>query len=89
MVFVDGIFCLTGIVFFIVGFKLSHRIAGPIYRLNKDLKSYVENKGEDKLVIKFRDNDFFQDLKDNVNTAFDVKHVDQKMDDDTSEKIAG
>ena len=54
-------FCL--IVFF--GILISHKIAGPLYRLSQDLQSMVEtNKNRDVI---FRKGDYFQDLKVIIN----------------------
>lgn len=40
--------------------KLSHRFAGPIFRVQNDLDRFA--KGEKVPTVRFRDNDFWQDL---------------------------
>jgi methyl-accepting chemotaxis protein len=57
-------FLITSIIVFlfivISGIWYSHRIAGPIYRINNQLKTIAMNKIVDK--ISFRKKDFFQEL---------------------------
>ena len=53
---------------------LSHRVAGPIYRLKKHLKNFIETNKYEKLF--FRKNDFFSDLPDLVNTTL-IKVADK------------
>ena len=48
-----------------IGIKLSHRVAGPIYRMTKHLEELNEN-GESK-EVKFRENDYFLELQDEFN----------------------
>ena len=59
-------FIVTLILFLFIGFKFSHKVAGPLYRLNEHLKSIAENNGELK-EIKFRDGDFFKEIEENFN----------------------
>jgi len=40
--------------------KLSHRFAGPIFRVQNDLDRFA--RGEEIATMRFRDNDFWQDL---------------------------
>ena len=44
--------------------KLSHRFAGPIYRLRQDLEMY---KSDSKVRTRIRKTDFLQDLPDSIN----------------------
>ncbi|MEQ8208896.1 MAG: hypothetical protein RH917_03620 [Lacipirellulaceae bacterium] len=52
-------------VFVVDTIKISHRFAGPIYRLRQTIKEIAET-GEVK-VLKFRDFDFWQGLADDFN----------------------
>lgn len=47
------------------GLWLSHRVAGPVYRIRNEIKKIVE--GEPLNRISIRDHDYFHDLKDSIN----------------------
>ena len=47
---------LAGIFFYAIFF--SHRIAGPLYRINAILRALIEDR--DPPVVEFRDDDYFQ-----------------------------
>ncbi len=49
--------------------KLSHRFAGPIYRLRQTIRSIAD--GNDPPRVKFRDFDFWQGLADDFNRMID------------------
>ncbi len=51
------------------GFLLSHKIAGPIYRLKKHLD--MLNSGETTDNVRFRDHDFFMEVQDSFNLFLD------------------
>jgi len=53
------------IIFLILGLVFSHRIAGPIYRLNRHLREV--GNGDHMNDVKFRKNDFFPELADAFN----------------------
>jgi hypothetical protein len=55
---VSGLIMLFGLVY-------SHRIAGPVYRLQKYLKDRID--GRVKGPVSFRDGDYFQELAETVN----------------------
>lgn len=55
-----------------IGIKLSHRVAGPIYRMTKHLEELNE-KGESK-EVKFRENDYFLELQDEFNKFVKSSH---------------
>lgn len=60
---------VSAIVFgglFIAGVYLSHRIAGPVYRIQCYLQEFYE-KGEPGSSIKFREGDFFPEIAELVN----------------------
>jgi hypothetical protein len=60
---------LTGIFIYVIFF--SHRIAGPLHRINAILRALIEDR--DPSVVKFRDDDFFQP------TAALLKELSEKM----------
>jgi hypothetical protein len=61
-----GITVLTGItIIFLGGLRLSHRVAGPIYVLNRQIESFC--RGELPTDLKFRKGDFLIDIQDNFN----------------------
>ena len=64
------------VVFFVTGLILvviSHKMAGPIFRLEKHLEE-INETGEVKL-IRFRKNDYLQNLELQINKTFS-KHQD-------------
>ena len=64
----------------IAGLALSHKIAGPVYRIQSYLKSlYLEGEPPGKL--KFRDGDFFPEVADLVNGLvqhYEKQHYEKK-----------
>jgi len=60
---------LVGI--FIYAILFSHRIAGPLYRINAVLRALIDDR--DPPVVKFRDDDYFQP------TAGLLKELSEKM----------
>ncbi|OIP33851.1 MAG: hypothetical protein AUK27_08995 [Deltaproteobacteria bacterium CG2_30_66_27] len=60
---------LAGI--FIYAIFFSHRIAGPLYRINAILRALIEDR--DPPVVKFRDDDYFQP------TAALLKELSEKL----------
>ena len=55
---------------FIVGIFFSHKIAGPLYKLQIFLKDIREGKSRGKLM--FRDGDHFPEVADDFNKTMDV-----------------
>lgn len=51
---------LAGIFFYVIFF--SHRVAGPVYRINAILQALLEDR--EPPVLKFRDSDYFQATAD-------------------------
>ena len=51
---------LAGVFLYVI--FLSHRIAGPVYRINAILRALLENR--EPPVVKFRDGDYFQPTAD-------------------------
>ena len=64
-----AILSLAGI--FIYAIYFSHRIAGPLYRINAILRELIEDR--DPSIVKFRDDDYFQP------TAALLKELSEKM----------
>jgi hypothetical protein len=63
---VYGITVLLSIItIYVGGLRLSHRIAGPIYVLNRHIERIC--RGETSEDLKFRKDDFMLDVKDNFN----------------------
>jgi len=56
---------------FVYAILFSHRIAGPVYRINAVLRALIDDR--DPPVVKFRDGDFFQP------TAALLKELSEKM----------
>lgn len=50
------------------GLFYSHRIAGPLYRLNLYFREAANKKSEDLPPVNFRENDFFQEIPVAINT---------------------
>lgn len=55
---------------FLVGIFLSHKIAGPLFKLRKFLKNLGENQSNDKLY--FRDGDYFKEVAEDYNKMIQV-----------------
>ncbi|MCM8819141.1 MAG: hypothetical protein NC915_06685 [Candidatus Omnitrophica bacterium] len=65
-----GILCLLFLlVVFYFEIRFLHRIAGPLYRIEKVLKDLSEGKNVEK--IKLRKKDFYKSLAETVNQVID------------------
>lgn len=64
-----GLIFIFAVVFAFLGLKLSHRIAGPLHRLETEMKNLSEGKKVEPL--KFREGDFFKPLADTFNNLCD------------------
>ena len=64
----DKIFGYTSIFSFLIiqggGLYLSHKVAGPLYRLNQHLKNYSRNN---VTPLKFRKGDYFKEIEQSFN----------------------
>lgn len=67
----------TGLTFFICIF-FSHRIAGPLYKLQKYLREYRD--GLPRIPLTFRKGDYFQEVAEDVNLTLDQIEEDHKKD---------
>lgn len=65
-----GTICFVSMLICGFGLLYSHRIAGPIYRLQKYLKGRAE--GLETGHLKFRDNDYFPELAEAVNNFIEA-----------------
>lgn len=63
---------ISAVISSIISIYISHRIVGPIYRLRKYFQD-AKTEGV-KTPLKFRDNDYFEDLPETIN---DVLFKDQ------------
>ena len=66
------------ILIFLACIFFSHKIAGPIYKLNMFLQKISKN--EDMQIISFRDGDYFHELADNYNDAIRKIKTTRKQD---------
>ena len=57
----------------VVGLVLSHKIAGPMYRLRVHLEEFAASRTPRPL--KFRDGDFFSEIPDAYNLQFKQDHM--------------
>jgi len=57
---------IIGTILFVWGLFYSHRIAGPLYRINRDLREAALN-GQSLTNITTRDNDFFSEIPEAIN----------------------
>ena len=75
---------ITVILLLIAGVLISHRIAGPMYRINKDLRQMAESKKLKSL--EFREKDFFQEIPEAFNMVVDSYNEDN--DEQESLKVS-
>lgn len=61
----------------IAGLALSHKIAGPVYRIKSHLE-HIREHGESPGKLKFRDHDFFPEVADLVNEL--VSHYEGRRE---------
>jgi hypothetical protein len=54
-----------------VGLVMTHRAAGPLFRINKHLDEYNSTKKFNKIVL--REKDFFKETADKINMALEGK----------------
>jgi methyl-accepting chemotaxis protein len=65
VLFLFGSLAVTTVIS-VGGLVLSHRIAGPLYRLHKHMMQVAEGKTTQD--VSFRDKDFFQELENSYNS---------------------
>ena len=59
-------------ILLIGGLYISHRIAGPIYRMQKELQDMSEEKPVELRAIQFRKKDYFPELAETFNHLVEV-----------------
>lgn len=62
-IFFISVSLVNFVILILVGLSISHRIAGPLFKLTRYLKEFSKDSGEFKL----RDKDFFKELEPVVN----------------------
>lgn len=69
-IFMNKVYLALGVgliaIFGIWGLFFSHRIAGPLYRLQRVFKEAKKNGQLDQRQLKFRDNDFFHEIPESI-----------------------
>lgn len=73
------------ITMFVICVFFSHKIAGPLYKLNLYLKKIANNESIDR--IRFRKGDYFPELADSFNEAVKTLHDLRNHDFGELEKI--
>lgn len=76
---IGGVACLWGLFY-------SHKIAGPLYRLQRYFTEAATHNSQLANKIYFRDDDFFQEVPDSINRYIDS--VNESSNKDTTEKAA-
>ncbi len=61
---ISGVACIWGLFY-------SHKIAGPLYRLQRYFTAAAADSSQLKNKIYFRDDDFFQEVPDSINRYID------------------
>ncbi len=56
----------------VMGLRISHRVAGPVYRVTQDMQALA--RGEPARKIRFRKGDYFPELADAYNEQLDAHH---------------
>ncbi len=78
-IFMNKVYLALGsgliVLFGIWGLFFSHRIAGPLYRLNRVFRDARESGVLDQRQLKFRDNDFFHEIPESICEYLDSKKV--------------
>lgn len=63
---------VVAVLLFVGGLVISHRIAGPLLRMQNELKRVAEEKPFQLRPIQFRKKDYFPDLADAFNRAVEA-----------------
>ncbi len=66
------VICLS-CIFAFVGLSMSHKVAGPLYKLNMQINNMIKNGHLEK--VRFRKNDYFMEVADSFN-AFLKRYFD-------------
>jgi signal transduction histidine kinase len=63
---------------FLIGIFISHKIAGPMYKMQKYLQDFRE--GDVDYPLNFRDGDNFQEVADELNIT--IEHIQNRTEDE-------
>jgi len=81
--YLSNFLLIIGLVLFIGtivwGLYFSHRIAGPIYKLNKLFADSNKIEGVKLRPLTFRKDDFFHEVTNNINEYLDQNHLLEKQ----------
>ena len=75
---IAAISVIVGIILIVGGLIISHKIAGPIYRLQKEFNTMSSEKPVKLRNVKFRKGDFFPELAEAFNTLVDNWYNNEK-----------
>ena len=64
---IGAIAIMVGLILIVGGIMVSHKIAGPIYRMQKEFNTMAANPEVELTPIKFRKGDYFPELADSFN----------------------
>ena len=70
---------LSSLILIIFGILLSHKIAGPVYRMTEDLKTMIKDKKIKE--VHFRRGDFFIELTETFNKFLHSYKKDKNKED--------
>lgn len=76
---ISGIACIWGLFY-------SHKIAGPLYRLNKYFTDAAESGMPLDKKVYFREDDFFQEVPESINKYIDGIHRKEHVDEAEAKK---
>jgi sensor histidine kinase YesM len=74
-----GVTAVVLVVMFVGGVLLSHRVAGPLHRLNTHMREVAA--GKHARHVRFRKGDYFLELAEAYNQQLDHLHKQMKADD--------
>ncbi len=63
---------IVGIILVSGGLVISHKIAGPVYRMQKEFNSMAANEPVELKTVQFRKGDYFPELADSFNALVAV-----------------
>lgn len=81
-----GLAAFTMILFSVFGIILSHKIAGPLYRLHRHMQQVASDEATSPL--KFRKSDFFQELCQSYNAQYEALSANQPAPEKRSDASA-
>lgn len=82
-----GVAIILSTVTGVWGLFYSHRIAGPLYRLNLYFRNAAQDKDSKLRPVNFRENDFFQEVPEAINNYFDSLKVEENSTSETPPSV--